>query len=216
MSDGFEAMIDAATDFFPKLAANNTKEWFEPQKAFYKAEIEGPAKLFADAIGASLGQMTGQGLKPKVFRIYRDVRFSKDKTPFNTHLHLSWAPADEDRPTWFWGLSPDYFILGMGFMGLKGALLDRYRRFVDAQGAPLEAAIAAAAPAQLSDYGPEPLKRVPKPFPPDHPQAELLKRKAFSLHMPLGADWRQDGILKTTDAAARHLRSLHEMLSTHF
>ncbi len=216
MKDGFEAMVDAATEFFPKLAANNSKEWFEPQKAFYKAEIADPAKLFAEVAGDEIGRMSGQSLKPKVFRIYRDVRFSKDKTPLNTHLHVSWSPAHAEEPTWFWGLSPDYFILGMGFMGLQGAFLDRYRQMVDAHGSALEGAMAAAAPATLSDYGPEPLKRVPKPYAADHAQSDLLKRKAFAMHIPIPSDWREVGVLKATSVSAQTLKPVFELLKERF
>ena len=216
MADGFEAMVDAAQAFFPKLAANNSKEWFEPQKAYYKSEIATPAGLFAEAVGSELGRICETSFRPKVFRIYRDVRFSKDKTPLNAHLHLSWSPSNGQQPGWFWGLSPDYFILGMGIMGLQGAGLAAFRALVDAEGAALEDMMAKATgsvSASLSDYGPEPLKRVPKPYAPDHPQADLLKRKAFALHAPLPPDWRDGGLVNATLATASGLMPVYKLLA---
>lgn len=213
MADGFTAMVDAAQAFFPKLAANNAKDWFAPHKAFYKAEIEQPATLFADLFAEDLGRMTGHAFRPKVFRIYRDVRFSKDKTPLNTHLHISWAGSGAMQPGWFWGLSPEYFILGMGLMGLNGPSLNAFRALVDADGAELEAAMTGSGRLHLSDYGPAPLKRVPKPYPPDHPQAALLKRKAFALHVPLPEDWRAQGLIKASCNAAQELMPAYNILS---
>ena len=216
MADGFEQMVDEALTFFPKLAANNSKDWFEPHKAHYKDAIAGPAGFFADLMAEDIARLTGKPHSPKVFRIYRDVRFSKDKTPLNTHLHVMWSPVDKDAlaPTWFWGLSPEYFILGMGVMGLQGETLTRYRAFVDTCGDEVQEVLDQAASdigATVSDWGPEPLKRVPKPYDADHPHADLLKRKALAVSAPIPADWRAQGVVKATLANAGALLPLWQM-----
>ncbi|APX12459.1 DUF2461 domain-containing protein [Tateyamaria omphalii] len=202
MADGFETLVDEALRFFAKLDKNNTKDWFEPHKAHYKEAIAGPAGFFADLMAEDVARITGKPHKPKVFRIYRDVRFSKDKTPLNTHLHIMWQPVNKDplAPSWFCGLAPDYFILGMGVMGLQGEHLTRYRAFVDNWGDSLQEALdqAADSGAVISDWGPEPLKRVPKPYDPDHPHADLLKRKALAVSGPMPEDWRDMGVVKAT------------------
>ena len=220
MADGFEQMVDAALAFFPKLAANNSKEWFDPHKAHYKDAIAAPAGFFADLMAEDIARLTGKPHSPKVFRIYRDVRFSKDKTPLNTHLHVMWSPADTDTlaPSWFWGLSPDYFILGMGVMGLKGESLTRYRAFVDHWGVGLQAALdgaAESAGASLSDWGPEPLKKVPKPYDADHPYAGLLRRRALAVSAPMPADWRARGVVKASVDTAKALLPVWEMFDRH-
>ena len=87
MADGFEDMIDAAVPFFTELAANNSKAWFEPHKARYAEDIRKPAEFMAELVSEDLARITGKPHASKVFRIYRDVRFSKDKTPLNAHLH---------------------------------------------------------------------------------------------------------------------------------
>ncbi|MEO0865574.1 MAG: DUF2461 family protein, partial [Pseudomonadota bacterium] len=144
---------------------------------------------------------------------------SKDKTPLNTHLHVMWQPVDRDAlaPSWFWGLSRDYFVQGMGVMGLQGDALTRYRAFVDRWGGPLTDALVAAeqAGASLSDWGPEPLKRVPKPYDADHPQAELLKRKALALSAPMPDDWRNQGLVKATLARVQDLMPVWRMFHDH-
>lgn len=81
MSDGFAEMIAQANGFFTQLRENNTREFFEAHKATYNSEIKKPAELLADLLAEDLARTTGQAHKPKLFRIHRDVRFSKDKTP---------------------------------------------------------------------------------------------------------------------------------------
>ncbi len=215
MPDSFEQMVDAAQRFFLELARNNSKDWFAERKAHYESEIRKPAVLFADLVAQDLTALTGEALRSKVFRIYRDVRFSKDKTPLNTHLHLSWSPSTPESPTWFWGLSPEYFILGMGYMGLDAAGLQRFRALVDAEGDALTDAASEVGQkigAQISDFGPAPLKRVPKPFAPDHPHADLLKRKAFALHAPMPNTWRDAGLVATVRQTAQALMPVYEIL----
>lgn len=220
MADGFEQMVDKALAFFAELEANNTKAWFEPQKARYKDQVADPAGFFADLLAEDIARITGKPHTPKVFRIYRDVRFSKDKTPLNTHLHVMWQPADQDAlaPSWFWGLSRQYFIMGMGIMGLQGASLTRYRAFVDNWGSGVQDALAQANTsigAEISDWGPEPLKRVPKPYAPDHPQGDLLKRKALAVSAPMPDSWRETGLIKATVQQIEGLMPVWQMFDRH-
>ena len=214
MADGFEDMVDAALKLFAGLEKNNSKDWFDPRKAHYKEAVAGPAAFFADLVAEDIARLTSKAHSPKVFRIYRDVRFSKDKTPLNTHLHLMWSRPDGDAltPAWFWGLSREYFILGLGVMGLQGPALTRYRGFVDTHGDDLQATLDAADGAALSDWGPEPLKRVPKPFDPDHPHADLLKRKALAVSAPMPEDWRDRGLVKATAGRIEDLLPLWQLL----
>ncbi len=215
MSDDFAGLIDTANAFFAELKANNRKDWFEPRKTHYRDAIRKPAELLADLLAEDLGRLTGKPQKPKVFRVHRDVRFSADKTPYNPHLHLMWSQAGVDlAPVWFFGASPDYLIVGAGLPGLSGPALNRYRALVDEAGSELAAAIetAQANGAELSDWGPPPLKRVPKPYAPDHPQAELLKRKALTMSAPLPEGWRETGLVAGILAAAGMLHPVWTLL----
>ena len=217
MADGFETLVDAAVAFFSELKDNNSKDWFDPRKDHYKSEIQKPAELLADLIAEDLSRVMGRTYAPKVFRIYRDVRFSKDKTPLNAHLHVMWADkgADGPSPAFFFGLSPDYFITGAGLMSLQGASLTRFREHVDAKGDAIQAALdhAAAAGVTMSDWGPDPLKRVPKPFEADHPHAEMLKRKAFAVHAPMPDDWRATGLVKAINSRISDLKPVVDALA---
>ncbi|WP_224816483.1 DUF2461 domain-containing protein [Hasllibacter sp. MH4015] len=166
MSDGFADLITRANGFFTDLSANNNREFYEAHKATYNADIKKPAELLADLFAEDLAKATGTAHKPKLFRIHRDVRFSKDKTPYNTHLHLLWSqPVQAPTPAWFFGSAPDYLLLGMGVMNLEKDSLTAYRTMVDRHGDELTDAMDAAHKAigaRLSDWGPDPLKRVPK------------------------------------------------------
>jgi uncharacterized protein (DUF2461 family) len=99
---------------------------------FYRDEIKKPAELDGRPFRRRPRPATGKPHVPKVFRIHRDVRFSKDKTPYNTHLHLLWSRRrGGERPAWFFGASPDYLTFGMGVMGLEKDTLTRFRQMID-------------------------------------------------------------------------------------
>lgn len=213
MSDGFETMVDAAQPFFTKLRANNEKPWFEAHKAQYVNDIRKPAELFADLLAEDISRLTGASFSPKVFRIYRDVRFSKDKSPYNAHLHMLWSAGQPTTPLFFFAIEPDAMWLGLGIFGLSGEMLTRYRRFIDSHGTQLTDLLAGLETTHgtaLSDFGPQPLKRVPKPFEQDHPHAELLKRKGLGLGANLPDDWRRTGLVKCVRQMAKaHLPIWH-------
>ncbi len=208
--DGFTVMVDEALAFCRELDATNTKEWFEPRKEHYVQNIRKPAELFCDLMADELGQMTGTGHTGKVMRIYRDVRFSKDKRPYNAHLHMSWSPnvaAGTLAPGWFFACSPDMLTLNMGLHGLDGDGLARVRSVVDRHGDELSQAIAETG-FGFSAWGDAPLKKVPAPYAADNPHGDLLKRRNLILDAPLGTDWRHDGGSLLTALRAQALQML--------
>ncbi|RVT83920.1 TIGR02453 family protein [Rhodobacteraceae bacterium CCMM004] len=207
MADDFTAMADAAQAFFAELRENNDRAWFQARKDRYEAEIGRPAGDFADVIARSLGALTGQDHGAKIFRIYRDVRFSKDKSPYNPWLHILWTEtgAPDVAPAFFFSADADGVSGMVGAMGFKGAALTRWRELVDRRGDDLTAALAAAG-ARLSDYGPAPLKRVPPGYDPDHPHADLLRRKAVIAGGPVDPGFRDDAGL--VEGAMRHYTAL--------
>ncbi|MEP5757718.1 MAG: DUF2461 domain-containing protein [Litoreibacter sp.] len=213
--DGFTQMIDDGNTLFAQLAQNNTKEWFAPHKDHYIEGIRKPAELFAKLLAEDLSQMTGMAYTPKVFRIYRDIRFSKDKTPLNTHLHIVWNPGEARfAPAVRFISAPSNLTIGMGVMGLKGDDLNRYRAFIDKWGNSFQEAVAATG-MTASDWGEAPLKRVPKPYSEDHPHAELLKQKQIIIGRSVSDEWRSEGIYKTVKDVFRQTAPLREVLAKH-
>ncbi|MEM9012740.1 MAG: DUF2461 domain-containing protein [Pseudomonadota bacterium] len=216
MADGFAEMVVTANGFFAELARNNSKDWYEPRKAFYTTEIKKPAELLGNLLAEDFARLTGKPHKPKIFRIHRDVRFSKDKTPYNAHLHILWTQQQgETAPAWFFGSAPDYISLSTGVMGLQGDRLTRFRAFVDREGDALTDAIEGAAGAEISTWGPDPLKRVPKPYDQDHPHAELLKRKNLIVTVPPAGNWKADGLVPAIVATAEALLPVWRLLDEH-
>jgi len=209
--DPFARLIPEARAFLTELAANNTRDWFTAHKTRYETELKAPAQLLLDQIAHDLAP--GLSLKPKLFRAQRDVRFSKDKTPYHTYLHMLWSTGSDPQgaPGLFFGISPDYVTLGGGVMGFAGASLDRWRKMLDtADGEALASDLT-----QLADKGytlrdPD-LKRVPAPYAADHPRADLLRRKGLVAWRELPpADWPRP--LACLTDAARDLSRLLQLL----
>ena len=186
-----QSMIQTARAFLGELAANNEKLWWEANKGRYVDDLKGPATALLDHMAADLAARTGDPVTTKLFRPHRDVRFSKDKTPYNTHLHMLWtrqAGASHD-PGIFFGISPDYVSLGGGIMGFEKPALEEWRKMVDLDGDRIAGVIAKVAGAGFELRAPD-LKRVPAPFDKDHPHADLLKRKGLVMwkELPATAD----------------------------
>ena len=193
MADGFTAMVDRAQAFYAALARNNAKDWFEPRKPAWKADIEAPAKLLAGLVAEDLSRLTGTAHAGKLFRIHRDVRFSKDKSPYKTSLSMLWS-APGEGPSFYFAVEPTDVVLGLGAPSLSKDGLLRWRDLVDRRGDDLADAVADAG-ARWGDIGAEPLKRVPKPYDPDHPHGDLLKRKSVVVLGGLPEGWRDEGLV---------------------
>lgn len=181
----FDCFSSQALGFLTDLKANNSKDWFASHKAVYETHLKAPGKLFAEDMAFALRGLTGQDHRSKIFRIYRDVRFSKDKTPYNAHLHIAFMPTGQgdQPPMWFFGLAPDKLSLGCGVFQYEKGALDVFR---DAMAGPMGAEliqITAEMRAQGFRIGEPELKRVPSGFDKDHPQEEALRRKGFAVWM---------------------------------
>ncbi|MDU8946634.1 DUF2461 domain-containing protein [Ovoidimarina sediminis] len=179
---GFDHFPEDTLPFLSDLKANNTRDWFHAGKPRYEAALREPGAAFAGAMAGALADLTGADHRAKIYRIHRDVRFSKDKTPYNAYLHISFAPdgAGEDPPMWFFGLWPEKLTLGCGVFAFAGPRLEAFRTaMAGPDGARLIAleADCTAAGLRLSDAH---LKTVPRGYPRDHPHASALKRKGFS------------------------------------
>ena len=182
---GFDRLIGDALAFFGELDADNTRDWFQGQKARYQAEVLGPAKALSDVLGAEIEAMAGAPVTPKIFRINRDVRFSKDKTPYNTHLHMLWSGSGDGA--WFLGLSPGYFRAGFGVMDLKGDRLAAFREGIAGpKGASLVDVVERLTGEDV-DFGEPELKRVPAPFEKDDARGQYLRRKSLAGWVDLDA-----------------------------
>ena len=216
MKDGFEDMIAYARPFFRDLRANNRKDWFDPRKADYVQRIRKPGDLFADLFADELRELTGVSHGAKVYRIYRDVRFSADKSPYNPWLHILWAQAGGTAasPAWFFACDADDVSLAVGIVGLDSDQLKRFRVWIDRDGDAIRDAVdgIAAAGGGISDWGPESLKRVPAPYAQDHPHASLLRRKCLIVTVPFADTIRDRGLILVSRDTVQTLMPLWALL----
>jgi uncharacterized protein (TIGR02453 family) len=168
--------------FFSKLAKNNNREWFECRKTEFKA-LESEVKIFVKEIESTL-QEHDKIEKAKIFRIYRDVRFSKNKSPYKTHFGMAFhreKPAL--RGGYYIHLEPDNSFLGVGFWGPSAADLFRIRKELEVDAAELREIM--ADPTFKGYWGTlqgDEVKTAPKGFNKEHPNIDLIKKKQYTFH----------------------------------
>lgn len=183
-SADFPGFPPQAQPFLADLRDNNDRAWFSDHKAIYDQAVRGPAEALVACLEPALAELTGHAVDGKIFRIHRDIRFSKDKRPYNAHLHIAF-PARRGEMTacgFFFALEPERVLVGAGGFDFSGPVLDAYRAAVaePAKGAALEKLLAKLAKDGLRVEGAE-LKRVPQPYAQDHPRADLLRRKGLNV-----------------------------------
>ncbi len=125
----FDSFSPDALSFLSGLKTNNTKEWFAASKAAYEVHLKEPGKQFAEAMSLALHGITACDHDSKIFRINRDVRFSKDKTPYYAHFHVAFMPKEKvgQPPMWFFGLSSQKLSLGCGVFQYDKEALGTFR-----------------------------------------------------------------------------------------
>ena len=129
---------EAFRSFLFELDKNNNREWFDVNKSRYQKHVVGPMLELIGTVDGALSQLSpALRAEPKVNgslrRIYRDTRFSKDKTPYNTHLHIMWQvqSAAPQNPVFFFGIGADYVSAGAGLMGFEKPMLTNWRDMLD-------------------------------------------------------------------------------------
>jgi uncharacterized protein (TIGR02453 family) len=186
------ATIDLAPalSFIGSLAKNNNRDWFEAHRDQYEAAMESFQAFVARLIDgmAAFEDLGGLTAKKSVMRIYRDIRFSKDKTPYKDGFGARMMPGGRGAG-WFGyyvHLQPgNQSMLASGMYDSTPQQLSRYRAAVAADPKPLRKII--AAPAFRKHFGElwgEVLKTTPKGYPPDHPAIDLLRRKQVCVTEP--------------------------------
>jgi len=180
---GWEA---EALEFFEGLEAENTKAYWERNKATYETVVRAPM----EALVRELSPKTGG----RIFRPYRDVRFSKDKSPYKTNIA---AMVDDG----YVQLTAHGLGAGAGMWEMATDQIERYREAVDrkASGAKLERIVTDIRDADVLVTGHGELKTVPRGYPKHHPRVELLRYKGLTAWR----DWEPGPWLGTAKAKDR-------------
>jgi uncharacterized protein (TIGR02453 family) len=166
-------------EFLKDLARNNNKAWFEGQKSVFK-EHQDNFKALVQEVKVGM-EHKDQIEKSKVFRIYRDVRFSKDKTPYKSHLAASFTRMGaERRGGYYLHLKPGESFIAVGFWAPNKEDIFRIRKEFEMDITELEEILSDTRlkKAWGSLQG-EQLKTAPKGFDRDHPNIEYLRYKQF-------------------------------------
>jgi len=228
-TDAFTGFRAEAIQFLADLAENNDRGWFTPRKGEYerllKAPLEALIVALADRFEARRIPLSADPARSP-FRIYRDVRFSKDKSPYKTNVAASfpWAEGgDADGPHGFgesgnpggyFHLSPGEVYVGGGMWRPPTAKLAAFRKaVVDDPKAVRRLLDEPRFKQTFGEISGDTLTRVPPGFPKDHPEAELLKQKDLTFGRRLADDDvfspdLPDLIAETFEAAAPLMRWL--------
>ena len=187
-------MLQAATiRFLTELAANNNKPWFDENRKAYEAAQADHEQLTGRIMQRIVHlepALEGQKAKDSVFRIFRDVRFSKDKTPYKVFFSCLIQRGPEETVCPFYvQLQPGGSMIGGGVWDPSAEILRKIRQEIDYNGASLRKIIRTSSfTNHFSEIRGERLARPPKGYDAVHPEIELLKMKQFFIRRNIEDD----------------------------
>lgn len=199
----------AATDFFAELEANNEREWWLAHKAQWQQLVRDPLQKLVGDLAAEFGEA-------KLFRPYRDVRFSLDKSPYK--IHQGAVVATAPGIGYYVQISASGLLTGSGWYQPSPEQVAAYREAVlnDRSGAAL-AGLVATVKASGFDLDGDTLKTAPRGIDPGHPRIELLRHRSLLVSREHGApDWLEtEAALDQVRADWRANRPLMDWLVEH-
>jgi uncharacterized protein (TIGR02453 family) len=208
--------------FLRDLRKNNNREWFQDNRQRYEAaqgEFVDFVALLIQEIGKFDASVTRVRPKDAVFRIFKDVRFSKDKSPYKTNFGASICEGGRKarRAVYYLHVEPgDHSMTAGGLYHPPNDWLGRVRERIAADPSAFEKLLKAASFKKLYPalWDEDRLKTVPRGYAKDHPAAELLKYKSFIVSSPLSdAELLAGDLLKTLRARFKVLQPLNDYLN---
>ena len=185
--------------FLRALKRNNRREWFKPRQDRYQAEVRAPMIAVIEQLALDFRGFAPELVaspKLSMYRVYRDTRFSENKTPYKSHIAavFPWRglPRHEGAGVYF-HVAPDAVWIGGGMYAPQPAQLHAVREHIAKHVRRLRRIV--EAPAFRRTCGAlegERLQRVPRGFPKDHPAAEFLKYRQFLAGVELPARFASD------------------------
>ncbi|MBV8629359.1 MAG: DUF2461 domain-containing protein [Silvibacterium sp.] len=204
-----------ALDFLRQLKRNNRREWFEARREVYESELKAPMLALIEKVTQGMLDYAPAHVRPaqkSMLRIYRDTRFSADKTPYKTHMAAWWAHQSAAKTSgsgYYLHVSPTEVTVAAGvYMPPKEQLLairqhlvehhEEFRRLIETKNLR-----AKKLPAKMELHDPQALSRPPKGFAAEHPAIEWIK-------------WRQWGVYATLPAETALKPDLAKMVEGYF
>ncbi|GIV36518.1 MAG: TIGR02453 family protein [Cyclobacteriaceae bacterium] len=212
--------LEPAFRFLRALKRNNNREWFERHKGQYQIARHA-FEEFLEALHEELVRfdesMVGLNPRKAAFRIYRDVRFSKDKRPYKTNMGAAFSAHGkmEQEPGYYIHVEPGNCFVAGGLYMPDAANLARVRQEIDYNGKALLDVLNQRSFKRffggLDDF--DKLKTVPKGYPKDHPHIDLLRHKSFvASHMLNDNVLLQRTAVMRVAAVCRAVKPLNDFL----
>ena len=181
--------------FLRQLKRNNDRDWFQAHKDTFDGKLRRPMELVVDQVNAKLAGIAPDyvtDVKKAIFRIYRDTRFSKDKTPYKTHLGALFSKrgmAKLSGGSFYFHVAPDGVIVAGGVYFADPKVLLQLRNHLSQHYEELAGLLKAkSVKALCGELHGESLSRPPKGFPPDHRAIELIKKKQWYFDVTLDVE----------------------------
>ena len=219
----FPGFPKASVKFFNDLAKNNSKVWFEAHREAYESNVVAPSEQFVMTMGTRLQKLSPNvNADPRVnrslFRLHRDTRFSKDKTPYKTHMGVMFWEGQRSRmecSCYYMHLEPPQLMLGVGIYEFTPELLDGYRKAcVHPKLGPALNQITKQLTKKGYALGGKFYKKVPRGFDADHPNAELLLHNGMhaGIETKIPAEFYTPKLLDYCFAHYKNMAPLHHWL----
>ena len=206
MRSAFPGFPAPGIDFLRSLQRHNHRDWFQPRKHIFDGQVKEPMSALVAALNIALKTFSPEHItdpNKAIYRIYRDTRFSKDKTPYKTHIaaYLYWKGSSrQEGGGYYFAISPKEVAIGGGIYMPAPETLLAVRNHIAANYGELEKITKTRAVRRLlGEVQGEQLTRVPKGFAADHPAAEWLRFKQWYLYTTL------DPKVATTPALYREI-----------
>lgn len=203
----FAGFPPEARRFLRSLKRNNRREWFQPRKEQFETQVKAPmlalvAELNRELVKFAPAYVTDP--KKAVFRIYRDTRFSADKTPYKTYVSASFSRRGLEGGGFYFSVSHDNIEVAAGIYHPAPDVMLAVRQYIAENPTVLQRLLGDRKTQKLcGDLQGEELSRAPKGFDPTHPALDLIKKKS----------WIYD---VTLDASITETPDLHTEIATRF
>jgi uncharacterized protein (TIGR02453 family) len=170
--------------FLRELSRNNNRDWFQPRKETFESSVKAPMLELVEEVNKELAKFAADHVTDPakaVYRIYRDTRFSKDKTPYKTHIAANFPRRGVEKHAgagFYFHVSPKEVLVAGGvympgpeqLLAIRTWLTANHREFLK---------VSKAAEKLVSPLQGESLSRPPKGFACDHPAVELIRMKQW-------------------------------------
>ena len=206
----FSGFSDRGLDLYAGLEADNSKTYWAEHKTVWESEVRDPMLALTSALADEFGEA-------KLFRPYRDVRFSKDKTPYKTHQG-AFVGGGTVGVGWYVQVDKDGLLAGGGWRAHESAEVTRFRAAVDSEGTgPVLEQIVARLRGDGFQVDGDQTKTRPRGYPAGHPRLDLLRCRSLMVVRRYGApDWlHSPRALDEVRTTWRELRPLADWMRAH-